>query len=127
MIVTTKNGGFWNDTTGKRIEAHGASLIHVGDTWYWTAEDKSHNAGTFKGVNCYVSKDLGNWQFSNAIITRATSTDLAASDRIIVRPKVIYNDATKQYVMWVLWDDPSYATAEAGVFTSPTVDGNYTL
>jgi hypothetical protein len=127
VIVTIKNGGFWNDSTGKRIEAHGAGLIHVGDAWYWIGEDKSHNAGTFKGVNCYASKDLGNWQFRNAIITRATSTELAASDRIIERPKVIYNDTTKQYVMWVHWDGQSYATAEAGVFTSPTVDGNYTL
>ena len=127
VIVTIKNGGFWNDTTGKRIEAHGAGLIHVGDTWYWIGEDKSHNAGTFKGVNCYASKDLGSWQFRNAIITRATSTELAASDRIIERPKVIYNDTTKQYVMWVHWDGQSYATAEAGVFTSPTVDGNYAL
>jgi hypothetical protein len=127
VIVTIKNGGFWNDTTGKRIEAHGAGLIHVGDTWYWIGEDKSQNSGTFKGVNCYASKDLASWQFRNAIITRATSTELAASDRIIERPKVIYNDTTKQYVMWVHWDGQSYATAEAGVFTSATVDGNYTL
>ena len=107
------NGGFWNDTTGNRIEAHGAGLIHVGDTWYWIGEDKSHNAGTFKGVNCYASKDLASWQFRNAIITRATSTELAASDRIIERPKVIYNDTTKKFVMWLHWDGPSYATAEA--------------
>jgi hypothetical protein len=123
--VTISNGGFWNDTSGKRIEAHGGGFIQVGDTWYWVGEDKSMNSGNFFGVNVYASKDLVSWQFRNAIITRQTSTDLAAADRIIERPKIIYNDSTKQYVMWLHWDGQSYATAQAGVFTSATVDGNY--
>ena len=125
--TTFHNGGFWNDTTGKRIEAHGGGLIKVGDTWYWVGEDKSHNSGNFRGVNIYASKDLGNWEFRNAIITRSSAPDLMAADRIIERPKIVYNDATKQYVMWLHWEGQNYATAEAGVFTSPTVDGNYTL
>ncbi len=29
--------------------------------------------------------------------------------------------------MWLHWEGQSYATAEAGVFTSDTVDGDYTL
>jgi hypothetical protein len=123
--VTIANNGFWNDTSGKRIEAHGGGFIQVGDTWYWVGEDKSHNSGNFYAVNCYASKDLVNWEFRNAIITQKTSTDLAASDRIIERPKVVYNESTQQYVMWLHWDGANYATAEAGVFTSPTVDGNY--
>ena len=127
VIITIKNGGFWNDTSGKRIEAHGAGLILVGDTWYWIGEDKSGNSTGFKAVNAYASKDLGNWQFRNAIITKSTSAELAASGRIIERPKVVHNDTTNQYVMWLHWDGNNYATAEAGVFTSPTVDGNYTL
>ena len=40
---------------------------------------------------------------------------------------MIHNDTTNQYVMWLHWDGNSYADAEAGVFTSATVDGNYTL
>jgi hypothetical protein len=127
VIITITNGGFWNDTSGKRIEAHGAGLIKVGDTWYWIGEDKSHNSGTFKGVNAYASKDLSHWEFRNAIITKSTSTELAASGRIIERPKVIHNDTTNQYVMWLHWDGNNYADAEAGVFTCATVDGNYTL
>src|SRR6478609_9374534 len=92
VIVTIKNGGYWNDTAGNRIEAHGAGVIRVGDTWYWIGEDKSGNSGGFKAVNCYASKDLSHWEFRRAIITKQTSTDLAASDRIIERPKVIYNE-----------------------------------
>ncbi|HYQ44199.1 MAG TPA: discoidin domain-containing protein [Polyangiaceae bacterium] len=126
VIVTIKNGDFWQDTAGNRIEAHGAGVIRVGDTWYWIGEDKSGNSGGFKAVNCYASKDLSHWEFRRAIITKQTSTDLAASDRIIERPKVIYNETTKKYVMWLHWEGQNYATAEAGVFTSDTVDGAYT-
>jgi len=126
LIVTIKNGDFWQDTAGNRIEAHGAGLIRVADTWYWIGEDKSGNSGGFKAVNCYASKDLSHWEFRRAIISTRTSTDLAAADRIIERPKVIYNDATKKYVMWLHWEGASYATAEAGVFSSDTVDGDYT-
>ena len=124
--VTFANGIFWNDTGGKRIEAHGGGFIQVGSTWYWAGEDKSMNSGNFFAVNLYASTDLVNWQFKNAIITRQTSTDLAAADRIIERPKIIYNDTTKQYVMWLHWDGANYATAQAGVFTCATIDGNYT-
>lgn len=125
VIVTIKNGDYWLDTKGNRIEAHGAGLIHTNDAWYWIGEDKSGNSAGFKGVNCYRSTDLSNWEFRRAIITRQTSTDLAATDRIIERPKVVYNDTTKKYVMWLHWEGQNYGTAEAGVFTSDTVDGDY--
>jgi hypothetical protein len=124
-LVTFRNGGFWNDAGGKRIEAHGGGFLHAGDTWYWFGEDKSANGAGFKAVNCYASADLSSWTFKRAIITRATTPELAASDRIIERPKVIYNESTKQYVMWLHWEGQNYAEAKAGVFTSSTVDGGY--
>ena len=125
--VVIRNGGFWNDTRGQRIEAHGGGFLQVGDTWYWFGEDKSHNGGGFRGVNCYASRDLAHWEFRRAIITPRTAPELAAADRIIERPKVIYNDRTRTYVMWLHWEGKNYAEAKAGVFTSPTVDGPYTF
>jgi beta-xylosidase len=109
-----------------RTPARGAGLIYADDAWYWIGEDKSANSGSFKAVNCYRSTDLSHWEFRNAIITRQTSTDLAAADRIIERPKLIYNETTKKYVMWLHWEGMNYGTAEAGVFTSDSVDGDYT-
>jgi hypothetical protein len=125
VIVTIKNGDYWQDTADHRIEAHGAGLLRVDDTWYWIGEDKSANSANFKAVNCYASPDLSHWEFRHAIITAKTSTDLAAPDRIIERPKLIYNERTKKYVMWLHWEGKSYATSEAGVFTSDQVDGDY--
>jgi hypothetical protein len=125
LIANFQNGVFWNDTSGKRIEAHGGGFILVNRTWYWIGEDKSANSGNFKAVNCYSSTDLEHWKFENDIITRNTATDLAASDRIIERPKVVYNDSTKQYVMWLHWEGANYADAKAGVFSSSTICGDY--
>ena len=126
-VVTIHNGVFWNDTKGKRIEAHGGGFYKEGDTWYWIGEDKSATAANPKAwVNLYASKDLVTWEFRNAIITRNTSTELAASDRVIERPKLTYNESTKLYVVWLHFENSNYSTASAGVFTSPTIDGNYT-
>jgi F5/8 type C domain/Glycosyl hydrolases family 43 len=125
VIATFRNGSFWKDTAGNRIEAHGGGFLQVQDTWYWIGEDKSHNSGNFKAVNCYASKDLEHWEFRNAILTRDTAPELNASDRIIERPKVIFNDTTGKYVMWLHWEGANYAEAAAGVFSSDTVDGDY--
>lgn len=125
--VTFHNGGFWNDATGKRIEAHGGGFVQAGDTFYWFGEDKSANSANFKAVNCYASSDLVHWQFRRAVVTRSTAPELDVSDRIIERPKVIYNERTQQYVMWLHWEGKSYAEAKAGVLSSATVDGAYTF
>jgi hypothetical protein len=127
--VTFNNGGFWNDTTGKKIQAHGGGFLKVGDTWYWFGEDKTMNmggTGTFYGVSCYASKDLVTWEFRNSVVTRNTTSQLNVTNRVIERPKVIYNESTKQYVMWAHWDNTNYNDSQAVIFQSATVDGNYT-
>ena len=127
VIATIKNGGFWMTVDGQRIEAHGGGFSFENGTWYWIGEDKSHNSANFRAVNCYSSPDLTRWRFENAIVTRDTAPELRAQDRIIERPKLVYNERTKKYVMWLHWEGMSYATAEAGVFTSDRICGDYTF
>lgn len=125
--VTIKPGGTWKDTTGTPIQAHGGGFLKVCDTWYWVGEDKTTNtggSGFFYAVSIYASKDLVTWEHRNKIITTATDP-LLASDRIIERPKIIYNDKTNMYVMWAHWDNTAYTDSNAGIFKSPTIDGNY--
>jgi hypothetical protein len=134
--VTINNTGSWNDTTGKHIQAHGGGFIKVCDTWYWFGEDKTLNTngtGNFHAIGCYASKDLVTWEHRNSVVTTSTDPVLNNVNLIIERPKVIYNASTKLYVMWAHWDMEScsgasggYCDSEAVVFTSPTVDGNYT-
>jgi hypothetical protein len=120
---------FWNDTTGKKIQAHGGGFLEVGDTWYWFGEDKTMNTGgtgNFYAVSCYASTDLVTWEFRNSVVTRNTNSQLNVATRVIERPKVIYNESTRQYVMWAHWDNTNYNDSQAVIFQSATVDGNYT-
>jgi beta-xylosidase len=75
-------------------------------------------------VNCFSSKDLVQWTYAGALLSRTTSGDLGPS-RIIERPKVIYNDKTGKYVMWMHVDSSSYGEAKVGVATGDTVCGQY--
>jgi hypothetical protein len=125
LVITIQNGVFWNDTSGKRIESHGGGFLKVASTWYWVGEDMSQNSSQFRAINVYASTDLSHWEFRHPIITRATAPGLNTTGRVIERPHIIYNDATKKYVMWVHWEGPNYADAEAGVFQCDTIDGDY--
>jgi hypothetical protein len=127
--VTFENGSFWSDTTGTKIQAHGGGFLKEGETYYWVGEDKTTNTGgtgNFYAVSLYSSNDLVTWVHRNKIITTSTDPQLAVSNRVIERPKIIYNDMTKMYVVWVHWDDTTYNNSYAGIFQSPTIDGNYT-
>ena len=62
----------WLDTEGKRIQAHGGSLLHHEDAFYWYGEDKERTtpgSGIWHwGVRCYRSTDLYNWEDLGTII-----------------------------------------------------------
>ncbi len=136
VTASIDNTGPWNDTSGTHIQAHGGGFIKVCDTWYWFGEDKALNTngtGNFHAISCYASKDLMHWEHRNKVVTTSTAAVLNNPSLIIERPKVVYNASTKLYVMWAHWDMEScpgasggYCDSEAVVFTSPTVDGNYT-
>ena len=57
MNNSIKPGQVWLDTEGKRIQAHGGSVICVEDTFYWYGENKENTTGKDKtwhwGVRCY--------------------------------------------------------------------------
>ncbi len=123
--------------------------------WVWVGEDKTN--GYRGGVCAYTSDDLYNWQFEGIIMRNVSSrkalekeayfkslyagyTDdqldnvalaLDAERAVIERPKLIYNEKNKQYVLWFHADGPTatsdsnYAAACAGVAVSDTPFGPY--
>ncbi|KAK3197277.1 hypothetical protein GRF29_1536g1283995 [Pseudopithomyces chartarum] len=118
-------GGTWTATnTGKHIQAHGGGFIKVGSTYYWVGEDKTEGSA-FQNINCYSSTNLVEWKYEGALLSRTSSGDLGPN-RVVERPKVIYNKATKKYVLWMHIDDSGYAEAKAGVAVGDTVCGKYT-
>ncbi|OJJ95025.1 hypothetical protein ASPACDRAFT_1860409 [Aspergillus aculeatus ATCC 16872] len=119
------SGATWTAAgTNKHIQAHGTGLTEVDGVYYIIGEN--HTSGSsFQSINCYSSTNLRDWTFENELLTLQASGDLGPS-RVVERPKVIYNDDTRKYVMWLHIDDSSYAEARAGVATSDTVCGAYT-
>lgn len=120
------------DTEGNAIQAHGGNIIQAPDgdgSWYWFGEDKTGFAdvGKFNGISCYKSPDLNTWTNLGHVLSPIEGTNISSSlDRIVERPKVLYNDKNAEYVMWFHGDDMNYTNAQVGVATSKTIDGQYT-
>lgn len=117
-------GATWTATnTGKHVQAHGAGIIKVDSTYYMMGEDKTLG-GSFQNVNCYSSTNLVEWTYVGALLSLTDSGDLGPS-RVVERPKVIYNDVTQKYVMYMHIDSSNYGEAKVGVATGDNVCGAY--
>ncbi|MBO1510692.1 family 43 glycosylhydrolase [Metabacillus bambusae] len=151
-----KPGEVWRDTNGAVIQAHGGGIMYDEETkkYFWYGEDKTNGYLPARGVRVYSSTDLYNWKDEGLALTAIESMEQFASDplisklyegrtdkadilndigtdRVIERPKVIYNEKTKKYVMWMHTDGPSetsnaiYAKAEAGYALSDSPTGPF--
>jgi beta-xylosidase len=87
-------------------------------------EDKT-NGTSFINVNCYSSSNLVEWNYEGALLSQTASGD-TGPNRVIERPKVIYNKSTKKYVMWMHIDSGDYKEAKIGVATGDSVCGKFT-
>ncbi len=122
--VSVANGVRFADTSGNAVQAHGGGMIKVGAYYYWFGENRNPD-NTFKAVSVYRSADLKRWEYRGDALTRASATELGTAN--IERPKVIYNSATRQFVMWMHKENgKDYSEARAAVAVSSTVDGRYT-
>ena len=127
-------GELWLDTDGKPIQAHGGGMLHDRGTYYWFGENKDAQTGPgflrradVVGVNCYSSTDLYHWKNEGLVLPAVPddpSHDLHPS-RVVERPKVIYNERTETYVMWMHIDAPDYQYARTGVAVSESPAGRY--
>lgn len=65
MNHSIRPGQIWLDCEGKRIQAHGGSVITVNGKFYWYGENKEKTTGEDNlwhwGGRCYSSTDLYNW------------------------------------------------------------------
>lgn len=133
-------GKEWKDTDGNPINAHGGGVLYYDGTYYWYGEYKGEH--TYRspgvdwdcyrteagGVSCYSSKDLYNWKFEGIVLEPDTlnpHSDIHPS-MVIERPKVIYNDETGKFVMWMHIDSYNYWKAAAGVAVSDSPTGKFT-
>lgn len=117
-----KPGQIWTDKTGQIINAHGGSIIKVGDKYYWFGENRKPK-GLINKVNAYSSTDLVNWE-SHGVVLDLSKLPIRHD---LERPKVIYNRKNNEYVMWMHIElNGHYTAGKAGVATSKNILGPYT-
>lgn len=129
-----KNGELWKDREGNPIHAHGGYIISYGGYYYWYGEDRRENYY----ISCYRSKNLADWEFCNHILTTESRTEsYRVRTRIqlqnedggkvnLERPKVLYNEKMKKFVLWVHFENgKDYRDAAVGIATCDTPDGDF--
>ena len=66
MYNRFRPGKPWYDTEGKRIQAHGGSIIEAEGKYFWYGENKEKSNGEGDiwhwGMKIYSSLDLYNWK-----------------------------------------------------------------
>ena len=123
------------DTNGEKIEAHGGFILHYNGTYYWYGEDRRDNSY----VSCYASKDLKTWENRGAIISTTTPerqvyeymslglVNTRGGKVNLERPKVIYNEKTRKFVMWMHFENGiDYSVASCAIATSDYPDREFT-
>jgi Glycosyl hydrolases family 43 len=132
-------GKVWTDTEGNVINAHSGGVLRYGNVYYLYGEIKKGTTWRVPGldwecyrvsaggVSCYSSRDLLNWKYEGVALSTTignSSYDLDTG-KVVERPKVIYNSATKMFVMWMHIDSRDYSMASAGVAISKTPLGPF--
>ena len=139
--IAPLNGEVWSDTSGRPINAHGGGILKHGDTYYWYGEYKGESTyrspsvgwdcyrTDFTGVSCYSSTDLVNWKFEGLALAPDKDDPSSAihPTMVVERPKVVYNENTGKFVMWMHIDNYNYWKACAGVAVSDSPTGPFTF
>ncbi len=124
-------GQVWLDTEGKRIQAHGGSLMFLDGVYYWYGENKEKTDGKngiwHWGVRCYSSSDLYNWKDEGLIIPPEPEDPESSlhPSACMDRPHIIYNKRTKKFVCWLKIMNKDQTQSET-VLTADSILGPYT-
>lgn len=128
MYTKFRPGRTWYDTEGKRIQAHGGSILYVDGIYYWYGENKEGITGNATGEKCpywhhgvrlYSSADLYNWKDEGIIMAESSDPNNPFHPaNIMDRPHILYNAQTKQYVMWCKTCRGDFSKAQFSVCVS---------
>jgi beta-galactosidase len=121
-------GALWPDADGAHINAHGGGILYRGDTYYWFGEKRAARAS--EGINVYSSQDLYTWRYGGVALAPVADPEHdIARGCVMERPKVLFNEKTRKYVMWFHLElkGQGYSAARAAVGVSDTVTGPYTF
>ena len=131
----------WHDTDGNIINASDGGIIYVDGKYHWYGmalrplpENGGPHGGqkTDVGVVMYESEDLLNWKYEGVIlaVSNDPTSELYGPMRF-ERPKVIYNERTKEYVLWCHYvkypgdHGDGHGDSDMGLAVCNTVNGEY--
>ena len=124
-------GKVWLDTEGKRIHAHGGSVMYLDGLYYWYGENKEKTTGNngiwHWGVRCYTSKDLYNWEDKGIIIPPEPEEPFSSLHpfSMMDRPHIIYNKNTRKFICWIKIMEKD-GSQTASILTADYILGPYT-
>lgn len=131
----------WLDTDGNIINASDGGILYAEGAYHWygmALRPLPFNSGekggqtTTTGVVMYKSQDLLNWEFEGVVLPCSKDPEHPLYGPMrFERPKIIYNEKTKKYVLWCHYvkypgnHGFTPGTAEAGVAVCDKVNGTY--
>jgi len=139
QVPKSTDGKVWHDTNGNYINAHGAGVLYYNGTYYLFGEIKKGKTWRVPnqdwedyrvpagGISCYASKDFKHWKYQGIALVpvKGQPDNDLDTGRVIERPKVIYNNKTHHFVMWMHVDKKDYSYSQAGVAVSNNPAGPY--
>jgi hypothetical protein len=126
------NDSFWKDSSGTPIYSQGGGVFAFNGTYYWygikyngavtyAANPTKKNSDTsFAAVTCYSSNDLVTWKHEADVMTAAGLGANVNSSTWIGRMGVVYNAATKKYVLITQYSGPAGSGELFATSSSPT-------
>ncbi|THY45240.1 glycoside hydrolase family 43 protein [Aureobasidium pullulans] len=121
-------GGRWTDTDGNLVNAHaGGVTVGKDGQFYLFGEYKTQGQTEGGGVSVYSSDDLATWKSHGLALEPIEGHPYIAPDKIIQRPKVLYNAVDDQYHMHWHADNSTYGWLLQGLAISPNITGPYTF
>jgi len=141
MVVRIQSGKRFTDTSGQPVHAHGAGVLLPRShpqggrgKVYLVGTAQKLNVSNYwlsEGINLYSSFDLEHWAFEGRIFANTTITTSLPSTEPpvyrIERPKLVYNQLTRQYVLYFHLDSARFLLGMVGVCTASRVAGPYTF
>ncbi len=135
MSTKHKNGKIWLDVEGNPIQAHGGCIINHKGKWYWYGENKGQdncpgrNRVDVIGISCYSSNNLADWKYEGLALEadHENKESLIHTSMVVERPKVLCNEETGKFVMWMHCDYPNYVYGGVGVAVADKPEGPFTL
>ena len=123
------------DTEGKHVNAHGGSIFRHGDQWLWYGEARPERGFTSVGVALYTAPATADMSQPQTVAWQNRGLVMSVVDEagspiergcIIERPKVLWNESDKQFVMLFHLElkGRGYDAAMTGFATSKTAEGS---